>query len=154
MVTHTQKVEIWIACGATAIVTASLILLAQWRAHRPVTLQGAVMVQDTDPRKELPITDVEVFAEDDLATGTGKSDATGLFRVTLLQGVRRGQPVTLHFRHPGYRPLDLKEFVGDKIYIVHMVPIAISSPAPNQPRTKVANVRIRYSIKTMTDVNI
>jgi hypothetical protein len=137
------------------MVAASGLLLVRWEIRKAVTLQGAVIAQDVDPRKELPIGDAEVFAEDGLVMGMAKSDSAGFFRVTLPKGVRRGQPITFHFRHPGYRSLDLADFVGDKIYIARLTPVATKTAgAPSQPETKVSNIRVRYSIKTMTEVNI
>ena len=79
-------------------------------------------MQDTDSRKEQPIADVEVTA--DLATGAAKSDSTGLFALQLRGFVRRGHPLVLHFRQPHYLPLDVSDFVGDKLYVVHMLPLS------------------------------
>lgn len=153
--TGTQRFELWTACVLALILAASGLLLVRWEIRKPITLQGAVIAQDTDPRKELPVADAEVFAEDGSVMGMAKSDASGFFRVTLPKEVRRGQAITLHFRHPGYKSLDLKEFVGDMLYIGHLTPLAAKTPgAPNQPEIKVSNIRIRYSIKNMTEVNI
>src|SRR5207245_2951633 len=153
--TRAQKIELGAAFVLVLMLGTGALLLVQWEMRKAVSLQGAVVAQDTDPRKQLPIADVEVLAEDGLAMGTAKSDASGFFRLTLPKGGRRGQPITLHFRHPGYKSLDLKDFVGDKLYIAPMVPFA-SKPisAANQPQVKVGNLRVRYSIKTMTEVNI
>jgi hypothetical protein len=113
------------------------------------------MVQDADTRKQRPIADAEVLAEDGTATGTAKTDSTGFFRVTLPRGIRRGDPIEFHFRHPRYLPLDLKDFVGDKLYVERMVPLPDKAALPpGKPEVKVSNVRLRYSIKNRTDVNV
>jgi hypothetical protein len=152
--TRLQKVEILTACAMTLLITAGAIALVRWEARRPVPLQGAVTVKETDPRKELPIADVEIFTSD-VPPVTGKSDASGFFRLTMARGVRRGRPVTLHFRHKDYQPLDLNEFVGDKLYIVHLSPLAAKPGRPSdQQQIKVGNVRVRFSIKNQTEVNI
>jgi len=109
-------------------------------------------MQDTDSRKEQPIADVEVTA--DLATGAVKSDSTGLFTLQLRGFVRRGQPLVLHFRQPKYLPLDVSGFVGDQLYIVHMLPIPAVAPSATRPPVKVANVRVRYSGRMMTEFNV
>ena len=109
-------------------------------------------MQDTDSRKEQPIADVEVTA--DLATGAAKSDSTGLFTLQLRGFVRRGHPLVLHFRQPQYIPLDVSDFVGDKLYIVHMLPIAGVATSTTRPAVKVANVRVRYSGRMMTEFNV
>ncbi len=125
------------------------LLLARWSVQRPVSLRGAVTVQDTDSRKEQPIADVEVTA--DLATGAAKSDSTGFFALQLRRFVRRGHPLVLHFREPQYRPLDVNDFVGDNLYIVHMLPLSNAAPSTI---VKVANVRVRYSGRAMTEFNV
>jgi hypothetical protein len=148
-----------VATGLTVLVLAGLAVttLVLWRLHKatPITLNGAVIRQDTDPNKELPIADVDVSAANGLAPAESKSDSSGAFHLTLRVGLRRGQPITLEFRHPDYQPLDLKEFIGDKLYIAHLVPI----PHPvrvdsSRPPSIVANVMVRYSMKSTSAVNI
>jgi hypothetical protein len=152
--TRLQKVEILTASVMTLLITAAAIALVRWEARRPVSLQGSVTVKDADPHKELPIGDVQIFTSD-APPVTAKSDSSGFFRLTLARGVRRGRPITLHFRHNDYQPLDLDEFVGDKLYIVHLAPLAARPGRSNeQQQTKVGNVRVRFSIKNQTEVNI
>ena len=55
--------------------------------------------------------------------GEGKSDASGAYTVLLRNRIWIGRPVMLRLRHPDYQPLDLKEFVGDKLYVARMVPL-------------------------------
>jgi hypothetical protein len=118
-------------------------------------LQGAVTVDDKDTRKERPIADVEVSLEGNAAAGTVRSDSSGFFRIELARGARRGEAITLRFVHPEYRTLELHEFLGDKLYIAHMDPRSSSAAVtPNQPQIKVGNVRVRYSIKAMTELNV
>ncbi len=126
------------------------------RQHRkPLTITGAITVQDADPRKQLPIAGVEVSAANNAGEPPAKSDSSGFFSLKLHQGLRRGQAVTLMFRHPNYHSLDLAEFSGDKLYIVHLVPLAKNTQdAPNRPAVVVGNVRIRYSIKALRTVNV
>jgi hypothetical protein len=147
-----QKIEIWVACIA-ALITIAFLLVVRWQTRRTVSIQGAVVVEDADARKERPVAEVEVSAEDGFTTGTAKSDSTGFFRLTLPRNIRRGHAITLHFRRAGYRPLDLKEFVGDKLYIAQMASLAAKTTT-TLPETKVGNVRLRYAIKSMTEVNI
>src|ERR1022692_3298120 len=107
--TRAHRTELWITSTMILMIVATLLLL-RWRTQRPVSLRGAVTVQDTDSRKEQPIADVEVTA--DLATGAAKSDSTGLFTLPLRGFVRRGHTLVLHFRQPRYLPLDVSGFVG------------------------------------------
>ena len=153
--THSQKIELWSAGVVAVVLAIASVLLVHWHRQSAVTLQGAVIVQDSDPRKELPIADVEVSVENKLARGTARSDASGFFRIAVPRGVRRGDQAKLHFHHVGYRDFELDDFVGDKLYIARMTPLtARPSRTPGQPDVKVGNVRVRFSIKNMTDVNI
>jgi hypothetical protein len=150
-----HKVELWLASLFVLILVGGSLLFVRWRIRRPISLQGSVMMQDADPRKQRPIADVQVSAEDDLATGTAKTDSTGFFQVTLPKGIRRGHPILFHFRHPRYLPLDVGDFVGDKLYVVRMAPLPEKAALPSgKPDVKISNVRLRYSIKSRTDVNV
>lgn len=148
-------IELWAASLVALVMAGSLLVVVRWEIRRPISLQGSVMVQDADTRKQRPIADVQVLAEDGKATGTAKTDSTGFFRVTLPKGIRRGDPIEFHFRHPRYLRLDVKDFVGDKLYVVRMVPLPDKTAMPpGKPEVKVSNVRLRYSIKSRTDVNV
>jgi hypothetical protein len=123
--------------------------------RKPIYLKGAVIQQDTDPRKQSPITNVEVSAADGLSTATVKSDFSGYFRLGLRRGIKRGQSVTLEFRHPDFQPIDLREVVSDRLYIVHMVPLhADVETESDRSDSVVANVFVRYAIETTAEVNV
>jgi hypothetical protein len=147
-----RKSSLWILLALVAGLTfAGLFFRRQHR--KPLVITGAVTVQDADPRKQLPLAGVEVRVANNTEPPV-KSDSSGFFSLKLRQGLRRGQAVTLMFRHSDYRPLDLPEFAGDKLYIVHLVPLPKRTGAPNRPAIAVGNVRIRYSIKAMRTVNV
>lgn len=149
-INHASKAGVWIGSTIILVIAGALLLR---HSHNQISLRGAVTVQDTDSRKEQPIADVEVTA--DLATGAAKSDSTGLFTLRLDGVARRGHPVILHFRQPRYLPLDVSGFVGDQLYIVHMMPIpAVAPSTTTRPAVKVANVRVRYSGRMMTEFNV
>jgi hypothetical protein len=151
--TRSHKIEIWIALLGTALVAASIWSIVRWQKAKAISLRGAILVQDSDPRKQLPIAGVTVSAGD-LAASDAKSDSSGLFVLKLRKPIRKGHAVILDFHHPQYHPLVVNDFVSNKLYVVHLVPLA-GNPAPsNQPKTKVANVRIRYTVKGMTELNV
>lgn len=121
----------------------------------PSSLQGAVLERNSDPRKESPIADAEVTASIGSTSGSARTDSSGYFTIPLRRWIRRGQSIRLVFRHPGYETLDLNEAVGDKLYVVHMalVPSRVQ-PNTKRPITRIANVKIRYSMKTTASVNV
>ena len=151
--TRTHKIEAWIAVSVTALLAASTVALIRWQRQKPISLRGAVLVQDLDPRKQLPIGGVAISAGD-LAASDATSNSSGFFILKLRKPIRKGHPIVLTFRHTQYLPLELNDFVANKLYVVRLVPLS-SNPAPkNQPEVKVANVRVRYTVKAMTELNV
>jgi len=156
-----RKIFVWIA-GAGAIIACVGIF---WlRAHhwrpRSIILQGAVIRNDPDPRKQLPIADAEVTASDGASNANAQSDASGYFKLGLGAGVWPNSVITLSFRHPSYEPLDRTIRLGlgqppDNLYIAALKPLrAPSGPDSDHPRSVVSNIRIRYTVNLQTDMNI
>jgi hypothetical protein len=151
----------WKAIDWVALVTAVAVALVgayllHLRRKSPVmSVQGAVIRQDADLRKETPIGDVEISAANVFAASYCKSDSSGFFWLSLPAGIAPGQSVALLFRHPGYQPLELNAMAGDKVYVARMVPIfRVASDAKNHPDITVANVDVRYSIKSTAVANV
>ncbi len=145
---------IW-ALAIAALAGALAAVLVAIHKAQPITIKGAVLSQDPDPQKQLPLADVEITGTDGSTVSRAESDSAGFFSLTLRRGLRRRQPLTLHFRHPGYQPLDLNEFVSDQIYIARMVPIIHETHVQSDhPDVTVSNVRVRYSVKTTTEADV
>jgi hypothetical protein len=140
---------------ALLIVGAVTVVVVELRHRQPLVLRGAITAKNTDPRKEVPIADVEVSVSDDIAEGSAKSDASGFFSIKLPPRVRRGHPMTLKFRHPDYLPLDQPDYVGDQLYVTHLAPRPRPPVTPAVgPATTVGNIQVRYSIKNFTVVSV
>jgi hypothetical protein len=122
--------------------------------RQPVTLRGAVLQQDRDPNKQSPLADVQITAINALGTGHSTSDSLGFFSLTLPKGLRRRQQVILQFRHKDYQPLDVEDFIGDKLYIARMLPARQEATAEPHSESMVSNARIRYSVKATSEANI
>jgi hypothetical protein len=152
------KAIVWVILTVALLAAIAAVFLTRIHRKRPVSLSltGAVITQDEDPNKQLPIADVEITAaEGTLAVGSAKSDSSGLFGIRLQAGVNRGEQVTLRFRHREYQPLDLNEIVGDKLYVAPMVPIPHKTPSePGRTETVVSNVTARYSLKATTELSV
>ncbi len=151
--TRAHKIEAWIAVVVAILLSASILGLVYWQRQKPISLWGAVLVQDADPRKELPIDGVTVSAGDK-ALSEATSNSSGLFILKLRKPIRRGEPIVLTFQHPHYQTLELKDFVANKIYIAHLIPLPANSASKTQPDIKVANVRVRYTMRTMSEANV
>ena|ERR1700719_2928293 len=147
-----KTITIWAVVAF--IVFAAILAVALLHRRQPVTLRGAVLRDDKDPNKQLPLTNVEITATNALGSGSSRSEPTGFFSLTLPKGLRRRQQVVLQFRHKDYQPLDWNDFISDKIFIAHMVPIIRDTSPDVRPRSVISNPRIRYSVKATTEANI
>jgi hypothetical protein len=151
---HPSRSQVWTAVVASLVFIAIALAVVIWHKRQPISLHGAILVQSSDPHKQLPIDGVEVSTSSDLAPQSSVSDSSGLFVLKLHKLIRHGHPITLHFSHPRYRPLDVQDFVGNKLYIVHLVPLTSEVTAQSPPSIKVTNVRIRYAAEAMTELNV
>lgn len=151
--TRAHKIEAFISVVSALLLTLGVLALIHWQRQKPITLQGAVIVQDTDPRKQLPIGGVEISA-DNPSKSVAKTDSSGFFQLSLPKPLHRGTPIILHFQHPQYKPLDLHDYVGNQLYIVRLVPISSNHAPSDQPKIKVTNVRVRYTVKAGTELNV
>jgi hypothetical protein len=143
-----------ITCCAILLASFLLVLGARYR-NNPVEITGAVVQRDDDPRKQSPITDVKVTVAGDSDGTPAVSNLLGFFKLSLPPGIRPGQTITLQFRHPKYQPLDLKTALGDKLYVIQMVPLHTNDEtASSHPDILVTNLLVRYSTETSAEVNI
>src|ERR1700678_839253 len=106
--TKGKRIAIWTIVGIAVL--AAVAEFAYLKRRQPVTLRGAVLRQDQDPNRQLPLSDVQITAINALGSGTSISDSSGLFSLTLPKGLRRRQQVVLKFRRENYRPLDVNDF--------------------------------------------
>ncbi len=147
------KAKTWLVIALVAAMVAVLITFSVLhRMRAPLTLTGAVTIRDTDAHKELPIADVQVTVANGQAEAPTKTDASGMFVIKLRRGIRRTYPITLQFRHPNYRPLDLKETADNKLYVARLAPVTQRSST--SAAIAIANIRVRYSIKAQRTLNV
>lgn len=137
---------------AAALVWAGV--LVRRSLLKPWTVMGAVTVEDSDTRKQLPIANVEITSTNPFEVAPSRSDASGFFKIKLSKNVKKGRVIKLKFRHPDYRPLDIDEIATDKIFVVHLVPLSKNPDVPKGPAVAVGNIRVRYSMKSLRTVNV
>ena len=156
-----RKWILWACAGlaAVAIITALVVRSQRWRP-RTISIQGAVIRKDADPRRELPIGNVVVTATDGLMTVRTQSDASGYFNLKFRENVWPGQTVTLSFRSPDYESYDVTVHPGirsttQKLYVAALIPIRPDSqPKTAKKASVVSNIRIRYTVNSQGDNNI
>lgn len=130
-----------------------------WVRHlkrRTVTLQGAVIVSNPDPRKQQPIAGVQVTAAYGSIVDRSTSDSSGLFTFAFRKRLLQGRPIIkLKFEHADYQPLSMAVQISGNITVATMVPILRAKQLDNSiPTQTISNVVVRYSIKTATEMNV
>ena len=96
-----KRNAVWIVVVLGGVLAAILIPLAV-RRYRPAwtTIQGAVMREDSDARKELPIAGVLVTAWHGTESLRTESDPSGYFRIEIPGVIWPGQTLELAFGKP------------------------------------------------------
>ena len=148
-----KKHPIWLVL-AGVLLLAILGFFYYRHIRQPIIITGAIVVQDADFRKQLPIAGVEVRLLSGFTRGPVESDTSGFFSMKLFKRVRRGESITLQFRHPNYRPLNLTQPAGSKLWVVRLVPLVRTVSSAGKPAIVISNVRARYSTKARSSVNI
>jgi hypothetical protein len=147
----------WKIVGVAAAVAVVGLITAPrlFRQARSITLKGAVIVADSDARKQAPIAGVVVSATVDPSLARGTSDFSGFFSLPLPRTVAPGDIITLAFRHPEYQALDLQVPSGGQLCIAHLSPIHPPPQRPaTQPEVMLSDLVVRYSVETRTDTNV
>jgi hypothetical protein len=160
-----KRKKILLAVVAAAVLAGIAILvpikLHHWRPGS-LTIQGAVIRNDSLTRKQLPISGAKVTVEDGVKSASAESDASGYFRVKLPGVVWPGKIVNLSFRHADYLPLDLQLHTSLRLH-GHELQVAAMTPIPTHPdvttngaikQSVVSNIRIRYTVNSQTEDNI
>ena len=156
---RSQKILIWVVAGVIVAAVATRLVYSYRSRLRPVVLTGAIIRKSHDPAKQAPIANAKVTvvggAEDENTT----SDASGLFKLTLDPFTYLRQ-VTLRFEHADYQPAEIVASDMKLLYVVRMQPLdrpSVTEPDHVETAAKlvqIANVRLRYSVKNQTTVEV
>jgi hypothetical protein len=141
------------ALGSAAAVAAVLA-----HRQRPISLEGAVLLKDDDPKKESPIAGVNVAVDPEDGVSlvhTATSDFSGYFKLRLPPTIVYGESVTLRLRHPDHQPIDLVVPVSEQLYVLRMSSAHSEvQPRPARPDIVVSDVMVRYTSENRTAINI
>jgi hypothetical protein len=153
------KILLWVAASAIVAIVAGRMIYSYRARFRPVVLTGAVVKKDRDPNKQSPVANVKITVVGGTEEENTRSDASGLFRLTL-DPLIYFRPVTLRFEHTEYQPQEITASNKDLLYIVRMQPLdrqAVTVPdhvETNAKPVEIGNVRLRYSVKNQTTVEV
>ena len=138
---------------------AAIPISVLWVRHlnrRTVTVVGAVITRNQDPRKQLPIAGVKVTIAEGRLFAESMSDSSGLFKLTVRRLLLLGRSgVTVQFRHPDYQPLNLYAPISRSVTVAKLDPISRAPVAAETTAAQtIAHPVVRYSIKTATEENV
>lgn len=130
-----------------------MIWIQKSRPGSLVITTGVVLVRDNDPSNQTPIADADVTAETASGVASAKTDVSGLYHIALPPR-SRNEPVMLRFEHPGYLTLELSA-PADMLVVARMASSApVRTPSQQRTESAIANIRIRYSVKSTNSSNI
>ena len=136
-------------------IAVTLLIVALPRLRREKSLVGAVLIADVDPRKQLPLPNVDITADAGTMAARATSDSSGFFRLSWRTGVWGGEQVTLRFRHAGYQPLEIQQFLRNQLYVARMTPlVSPKDSTSSRPEVSVSRIRVRYAVKATTTITI
>ncbi len=137
------------------IVGTGVIIALRGFPVKSNTIIGAVVAEDRDPRKQMPIAGVGITATNGGEPVTAQSDNTGFFRIALPAGLNLGSPTFLTFRHDNYRALSATLTTTDKIFVARMLPVTAKLRLePVTGQTKMSDVKIRYTVKSASTLDV
>jgi hypothetical protein len=150
-----RKAAIWTAIGVGLGIVIAALMVELPRIRRERSLAGAVLIANTDPRKQLPLPNVEITAEAGGKSAWAKSDSSGFFRLNWPTGIWRGEQVTLRFRHPDYKPLEVTRPLTGELCVARMTSSSsVKELELNRAEVILTGIRVRYAVKATTTVNI
>ena len=154
-VARSRKVLIWALGGVIGGIVSAVLVIVIPRIGKVRFITGAVLIADTDPRKQLPIPNAEISGEVGDVTSRTWSDADGFFRLTWPRGLWWGQAMRLTFRHASYQPLTVADTLTHQVYLARLTPAKAKTLSEAVgPITTLANLRVRYSIKSLTTIEV
>lgn len=142
--------------GAVLVVAIALILMIRNRLQKNGALiEGAILMQNEDARRQLPIPGVEVAASVGEMRVQTRSDASGFFHLTVPRALWRTETAELRFQHLGYQPVRIMQPLTDQIHVIRMVAVAAKTvPEPSSPQATLKDLRIRYATQATTPINV
>jgi hypothetical protein len=147
-----RRAAVW-GGGCLAVAVMAITVYGVSKARELKLITGAVLRQDPDRGKQLPIANAEVSLGDDLSDGVAITDSNGLFHLKLRNGVHIGEMVTLLLRHPDYRPMKVSEYLVDRLYVLRMIPANQTTDGNPEAPTILSDIRVRYATRSQNSVN-
>lgn len=145
----------WVLAGLITAAAAGSVVAVQKLKPHPITLNGAVIVDEADPIEQSPIGGATVSAQDSVAIAPTTSSFSGYFSLRLPPTIVRGQIVTLRVRHPEYQTFEAQVPADDEIHVIRLSPTHPERPSSSAPqRIELSNLLVHYTVQARTATNI
>ncbi len=120
-----------------------------------ITLTGVVLVEDPDPRKQVPIIDAEVRASVGKRVVVTHSGASGYFKLGPIP-YRPKETVAFTASHPDYKTVQFSPANFDRLFVIRLptTKLDTSDPTYDGPILNITNLKIRYAVKATATINI
>lgn len=131
------------------VVTVGVIVALRVNPLHETVVAGAVIVDDKDPRRQMPIPNVKVVGTVGSHRATTISDPSGYFKLTFPGVLTIGRRISLSFVSAAYEPAQLDASSSNQLFIARLAPVRQATTAvPAAKKHKISNVRIRYTVQT------
>ena len=151
-----KKVALLVGIGLAIGALIAGLILRRPRVATETRFVGAVITRDNEPKERAPVANARVTVRTSVSAAVAFSDTSGAFNLILKPAIAPGQLVSFTFWHPDYEPLTFSEPATNKMLIARLSRI-LRAPPPKvdaQKTTTIANVRLRYSTKATTTMNV
>ena len=160
--TGRSKSAVWIISIGVVSICIVFLTSAVWFfvAPRPrppqwISITGVVLAKDRDPRKQVAVSNATISVRADQQSFETQSDSSGLFRLSLPPPPKENPIISFMFQAAGYQPLLIPRVATDRILVARMLPETdMPSTQDNQTVTTISGVSVRYTTRTITNLNI
>jgi hypothetical protein len=151
----TRASWIMLAGAIAIIVTGATMMWLEWRPQGQRLITGAVLTADANPQRQRPVAEARVSAVAGPSSAVGTTDESGLFRLTLDPPFPPDTPIRLKVEHRDYHAFDASDLLADQLHLVRLRPLQPARAGEDDTAAvAVANVRVRYTFRAETTVEI
>ncbi len=143
------------------LATALLLLMRRDSSLGSLEIQGAVLRQDPDLRRQQPIADARVEVRSGRSLWTGETNGEGYFRIPIRKILLPGSQFSFTITHSDFEPLHVATSVGlraarHQLHIFRLIPTTpdSSQQAPGASPVRVTGLRVRFVENGSTENNI
>lgn len=156
-----RRVRTIVIAAFLLLVTLLLLLIRRDSSFGTLVLQGVVLREDKDVRRQQPAGDTQIELQAGRTRIVAQTDSQGYFRLQLQKVVLPGATLDFRITHAGYEPLTQRIVIGlrssrNKLLLFRIAasPQMKKSASPVIDAAHITNVRIRFVENGTTANNV